>query len=111
AAAAELVTLRGFIESLSFVYEVPGWGGEHRVYIVRRGCIREERASPHTAEERVRLESDAARLLSRPEYAGGLVQPTQVAEVLLLARWFRLHPGERERCWTPGASRAVAARP
>lgn len=111
AAAAELVTLRGFIESLSFVYQVPGWGGEDRVYIVRRGCIREERAAPRTAEERARLESDAARLLTRPEYGGGLVQPTQVAEVLLLARWFRLRPGEREHCWTPGATRAAAARP
>ncbi|HSJ08991.1 MAG TPA: UvrB/UvrC motif-containing protein, partial [Longimicrobiales bacterium] len=36
-ARSELVALRGFIDSLSFVYEVPGHAGDDRVYIVRRG--------------------------------------------------------------------------
>lgn len=107
-ATQELVALRGVIESLSFVYEVDGWNGDGRAYIIRRGCIREERPAPRTSEERARLHADASRLLSRPEYAGGTVQPTQVAEILLLARWFRLHPSERERCWTPTPTRAVA---
>jgi excinuclease ABC subunit C len=107
-AAAELVALRGVIESLSFVYRVEGRDGDDRVYIIRRGCIREERPAPRTAEEQARLQAEAHRILTRPEHHGGTVQPTQVAEILLLARWFRLHPGERERCWTPHSARAVA---
>ena len=38
--AAELLALRGTIEALSFVYTVPGYRGEDRVYIIRRGSIR-----------------------------------------------------------------------
>src|SRR5690606_11380339 len=68
-ARAELVSLRGFIESLSFVYEVPGEGGAHagdrRVYIIRRGSIREEIAAPTSEAEREALAERARRLLRR----------------------------------------------
>lgn len=99
-ARAELVSLRGFIESLSFVYEVPGVAGDDRAYIIRRGSIREERPAPADDDERGRLRERAGRLLRRREtYAR--VAPTQAAEILLLARWFRLRPGELERTWRP----------
>lgn len=97
-ARAELVSLRGFIESLSFVYEVPGEAGDGRVYIIRRGSIREELAAPSTEAEREAVAERARRLLRRREtYAR--VAPTQAAEILLLARWFRLRPHELERTW------------
>ena len=97
-ARAELVALRGFIESLSFVYEVPGHAADDRVYIIRRGSIREEHSTPRDDEEREELTNRARRLLQRREtYAR--VAPTQAAEILLLARWFRLRPHELERTW------------
>jgi excinuclease ABC subunit C len=97
-ARAELVSLRGFIESLSFVYEVPGHAGDNRAYIIRRGSIREERPAPKDDVEREALTERARRLLQRREtYAR--VAPTQAAEILLLARWFRLRPHELQRTW------------
>jgi excinuclease ABC subunit C len=97
-ARAELVALRGLIDSLSFVYEVPGHGGDDRVYIVRRGSIREEGSAPAGAAERAALAERAARLLRRRETCAR-VAPTQAAEILLLARWFRLRPDELHRTW------------
>jgi excinuclease ABC subunit C len=97
-ARAELVSLRGFIESLSFVYEVPADDGDGRAYIIRRGSIREELPAPADDAARDRLADRAARLLRRRE-TFARVAPTQAAEILLLARWFRLRPHELERTW------------
>jgi excinuclease ABC subunit C len=99
-ARAELVALRGFIDSLSFVYEVPGVAGDDRVYIIRRGGIREECAAPQDGAGRTRLEQRAGRLLQRAE-TSTTVAPTQAAEILLLARWFRLRPHELQHTWRP----------
>jgi excinuclease ABC subunit C len=107
-ASWELRSLRGTIEALSFVYEVRGEAGEDRAYIIRRGRIRAERPAPRTVTERAQLEAEAHRILARPEYQGGTVEPTQAAEVLLLARWFRLHPEERAQCWYPGGNGSEA---
>lgn len=97
-ARAELVSLRGFIESLSFVYEVPGHAADDRVYIIRRGSIREESRAPADDAAREALTERARRLLQRRETYARVV-PTQAAEMLLLARWFRLRPYELERTW------------
>ncbi|MEX1183024.1 MAG: UvrB/UvrC motif-containing protein [Gemmatimonadota bacterium] len=94
----ELVSLRGLIESLSFVYEVPGLRGDDRTYIIRRGSIREECPAPETEAERASLVMRARRLLRRRE-TFARVAPTQAAEILLLARWFRLRPQELQRTW------------
>jgi excinuclease ABC subunit C len=95
-ARSELVSLRGFIDSLSFVYEVPGADGDDRIYVVRRGSIREEVPTPRDPGARAALMERARRLLRRRESFARVV-PTQAAEILLLARWFRLRPCELER--------------
>ena len=97
-ARAELVSLRGMIDSLSFVYEVPGVNGDDRVYVVRRGSIREELPAPSEPCERTALAERTQRLLNRRE-TFARVAPTQAAEILLLARWFRLRPHELDRTW------------
>jgi excinuclease ABC subunit C len=107
-AAYELRALRGTIDNLSFVYSVPGVAGDDRVYIIRRGTIRAERPAPRTAEERAELRTEARRLLTGAEYHTGRVLPEQAAEILLLARWFRLHPDERARAWHPDPPLPVA---
>lgn len=107
--AWELRALRGTIDGLTFAYHVPGCDGADRVYLIRRGRIREERPAPRTAAEHDRLLADARRILAGPDYRSAAVQPTQAAEILLLARWFRLHPEQRELCWHP--DRLADARP
>jgi excinuclease ABC subunit C len=107
-AIAELRALRGTIEALTFVYAVPGFGGDDRVYIIRRGSIRAERPAPRTPEARAALREEARRILTRPEYDTGTVLPTQVSEILLLARWFRRHPEESARAWHPTATIGIS---
>jgi excinuclease ABC subunit C len=106
AARDELVALRGAVEALSFVYEVPGWQGDDRVYVIRRGTVRAEWPAPRTDAERRRLDARARDLLTRPERGAG-VAAAQAYEILLLARWFRLRPAELERVRDvlPGATR------
>jgi excinuclease ABC subunit C len=96
-ARAELLGLRGFIDSLSFVYEVPGNAGDDVAYVIRRGSIREEMTMPDESA-RDDLVERARRVLNRRE-TFTRVAPTQAAEILLLARWFRLRPEELQRTW------------
>ena len=97
-ARGELVALRGFIDSLSFAYEVAGHNGENRVYIVHRGRIRDELPAPSNAAETEALTERAHHLLRRRETFAH-VGVTQAAEMLLLARWFRTRPVELARTW------------
>jgi excinuclease ABC subunit C len=97
-ARAELVALRGFIDSLSFVYEVRGHAADGLAYVIRRGSIREECALPDCDGSRRALVERARRLLNRRE-TFTRVAPTQAAEILLLARWFRLRPDELQQTW------------
>lgn len=94
----ELLALSGVIDALSFVYAPPSWDGPARVYLVRRGMVQEELPAPRTAAERERI-VERARALFRRRTHSGRVQPTQAAEILLLARWFRLRPAELENVW------------
>jgi excinuclease ABC subunit C len=100
-ARAELVALRGTIEALSFLYLVPGHSGDDRVYIIRRGSIRAEHVAPRTPDERAALLREVKRVFARRESGPASVHAGQVAEILLLARWFRLRSGEFERTWQP----------
>jgi excinuclease ABC subunit C len=97
----QLVALRGVIESLTFLYHPTSYGAQERVYVVRSGSIIAERPAPTTDAERSALREEAHTMLTRKLYATAAVQPTQVAEILLLARWFRLRPDELARTWAP----------
>jgi excinuclease ABC subunit C len=95
----ELVALRGIMESLSFVYEPDAWAGApQHVYLVHRGWVHEEWPSPRTAAERQRI-VERAEALFRRRHATAAVQSVQAAEILLLARWFRLRPDELHNVW------------
>lgn len=96
----ELAGLRSTIESLSFVYHVPGWEGEDRVYVIRRGLVLAELPAPSANPERTALVTKARRLLRAGSPSGGL-GPAQATEMLLVARWFRTRPDEWNRTWQP----------
>lgn len=94
---AEMLALRGTIESLTFLLPVPGYEGDDRLYVLKRGTIRAELPLPAAAAERTIAIEQARALHAALEPETGEVRPHQVAEMLLLARWFRLNPSERER--------------
>lgn len=102
----ELVALRGTVDALSFVYVVPGWNGENRWYVIRRGGVRAELPAPRTAPEHERAIRKVEEIFAEPEPTGASVAPYQVAEILLVARWFRLNPAEIARTLRPDALRA-----
>ena len=89
--------LRFAVESLSFVYTVPGHGGEDRAYVIRRGRIRAELPAPLTAEERAALAVRAAEVFAPSELKSTTVPAHEVDELMLLSSWFRKFPAELER--------------
>ena len=94
----ELIASRASIESLTFMYHVPGWGGDDRIYVIRRGSIRAEWAVPTSQNELEELKQRARQLLTRRERVTTTVTPEQVNQVLLIARWFRLKPDRLNHC-------------
>jgi excinuclease ABC subunit C len=89
--------LRFAVESLSFVYTVPGHGDEHRAYIVRRGRIRADLPAPQTPDERSALAVRAAEIFAPAELKSATVPAHEVDELMLLSSWFRKFPAELER--------------
>lgn len=95
---AQFSRLRFALESLSFVYTVPGATREQdRAYLVRRGRVRAEFPAPRNAAERRALNGRVEDLLDPARAPETTVPGHEVDEVLLLAGWFRKHPGELER--------------
>ena len=89
--------LRFAVESLSFVYTVPGFGNDDRAYVIRRGRVRSELPAPQTPAERHALARRAAELFSPPEHSKATVPAHEVDELMLLSSWFRKFPSELER--------------
>ncbi|QSQ23354.1 UvrB/UvrC motif-containing protein [Pyxidicoccus parkwayensis] len=92
-----IVELGRTLKQLSFVYTVPGHGGEDRTYVVRRGSVRDELPAPGSSEEHAALEARAREIFERPEPETLGLRAHEAQEVMLIARWFRLHPEELER--------------
>lgn len=93
----QFARLRFALESLSFVYTVPGPKGDDRAYVVRRGRVRAECPAPRTAAEHRALEAQVAALLAPQERAPATVPGHEVDEVILVAAWFRRNPKELGR--------------
>jgi excinuclease ABC subunit C len=89
--------LRFAVESLSFVYTVPGHGGDDRSYLIRRGRIRAELPAPQSPEERSVLAVRAAEIFTPRELKSATVPAHEVDELMLLSSWFRKFPKELER--------------
>ncbi len=93
---------RGRIENLNLVYPVPGFGGDDRVYLIRRGTVWGEMPWPKSdaAGRRASAVVDAA---FRPVLADrdASLQADAAAEALLTLSWFNKRPDERRRAVTP----------
>ena len=90
----ELSAARASIEALSFLYRVPGYHGDDRIYAIKRGCIRAEWPAPQSEAELETIRQQGEKILSRRERSTATIGPEEVNEVLLVARWFRLKPAE-----------------
>ena len=93
----QFIRFRFAVETLSFVYTVPGHDGDDRVYLIRRGRVRAEQPAPRTARERLRLRDLTAEVFGVAERATAQVPTHEIDELLLLSSWFRRFPAELER--------------
>jgi excinuclease ABC subunit C len=93
---AEFGRLRFAVESLSFVYSVPGTDGTERVYVIRRGRVRGEMDAPLTPAEQSALDGMLNEVFS--DAVDGLQVPShEIDELLLLSSWFQRFPRELDR--------------
>jgi excinuclease ABC subunit C len=97
----ELVAFRGKVEDLTFVYRVPGFAGDDRVYLIRRGRIRRELSLPKGKRARKAVAEEVEAVYAETDFGPGGLEPQDAAEILLVARWFRMRPRERKRTVAP----------
>lgn len=93
----ELTAFRGRVEDLSFVYRVPGFKGDDRSYLIRRGRVRGEFTRPRTVRARRRAARLVGEVFAKAERGPAALDPAEAAEILLISRWFRLQPRELKR--------------
>ncbi len=91
------------VESLSFLYTVPGHEGDDRIYLIRRGRVRGEYAVPRSDDDRTRLLEMVENVFHPVERDSAQVPAHEIDELLLLSSWFRRFPAEL------GHSRPAAA--
>jgi excinuclease ABC subunit C len=97
----ELVAFRGRVQDLSFIYRVPGFRGDDRVYIIRRGRIRKTLPHPKSAKARARVADQIESTFAELDMGPAGLRSEEAAEILLIAQWFRLRPRERKRTTPP----------
>jgi excinuclease ABC subunit C len=94
---AQFERLRFAVESLSFIYEVPGVGGDDRLYLIRRGRVRGEIPAPKSRTDRRALAELAAEVFGVSEPKSARIPTHEIDELMLLSGWFRGHPEELRR--------------
>jgi len=97
----ELVGFRGRVEGLSFVYRIPGFKGNDRVYLIRKGLVEEELPNPRGRRNRERACRKVEEVYARPPVQAGALTQEAASEILLVARWFRLRQEELSRTLPP----------
>ena len=97
----ELTAFRGHVESLRFIYRARGHGGRDRLYLIRAGRIRDHLAVPTGADAMARARARIAEAFQGPDAGPGALSAHDAAEVLLVARFFRLRQEELTRTLKP----------
>ena len=97
-----LCGFRGQIGKLNLVYPVPGYEGDDRVYLIRRGRLHGEMPWPKSDGARRRanrvVEEAFRPALADREFS---LEGAAAAEVLLTVTWFNRRPKERKRAVAP----------
>jgi excinuclease ABC subunit C len=94
---ASLLRMERALDSLSAVYTVAGHGGEDRMYVLQRGLVRAELPAPRDRRERQLVERRVDELVMSAPPSPPRAGPDGIAEMLLVERWFRRRPAERDR--------------
>ncbi|MGE0158426.1 MAG: GIY-YIG nuclease family protein [Gemmatimonadales bacterium] len=97
----ELVAFRGRVQDLTFVYKVPGFEGDDRLYLIRRGRIRRELSQPRGRQARAEVDRIVESVYGELDPGPAALESQDAAEILLVARWFKLKPQERRRTVKP----------
>lgn len=97
----ELVAFRGRVRDLSFLYRVPGFGGDDRLYLLQGGRIAREMPYPRSRKARDRVAAAVEEVYGGTEAGPRGFAPEDAAEILLVAQWFRLRPREMKRTVRP----------
>jgi excinuclease ABC subunit C len=105
----QFIRFRFAVETLSFVYTVPGEDGDDRVYLIRRGRVRGECAVPRSEQDRARLRAMVEDVFNPQERDSAQVPSHEIDELLLLSSWFRRFPGELTRSQPASAHLAAPA--
>ncbi|HWJ12856.1 MAG TPA: UvrB/UvrC motif-containing protein [Gemmatimonadaceae bacterium] len=105
----QFARLRFAVETLSFVYAVPGHEGDDRVYLIRRGRVRAELDRPATPDDATRLLGLIDEVFTPVERNTARIPTHEIDELLLLSSWFRRFPGELERTSVAGGIAPLAA--
>jgi excinuclease ABC subunit C len=93
--------MRFAVETLSFVYTVPGFEGEDKTYLIRRGIVRAEVNTPRSRQEKKALQRLVDEVFGGTDYGMAAVPTHEIDELLLLSTWFRKYPQEMERAHRP----------
>ncbi len=88
--------LRFAVETLSFVYTVPGFEGDDRVYLVKRGVVRAEMRKPRGKLQKARLQQLAENIFAPAEPKALTVPTHEIDELLLLSSWFKRFPDQMD---------------
>jgi excinuclease ABC subunit C len=99
----QFIRFRFAVETLSFIYTVPGYEGDDRVYLIRRGRVRGEYAIPRSERDRIRLLEMVDDVFHPVERDSAQIPAHEVDELLLLSSWFRRFPAELGRSRAPAA--------
>ncbi|HWG34532.1 MAG TPA: GIY-YIG nuclease family protein [Gemmatimonadaceae bacterium] len=89
--------LRFAVESLSFVYNVEGFDGRDRTYVIRRGIVRAELDSPKTRRDKAAMRRLVDDIFGEKPTTGSSIPTHEIDELLLLSSWFRKFPQEMQR--------------
>ena len=93
---------RGQIRNFNLVYTAPGFEGDDRLYVIRRGRVAAEMKAPKTPGDLRRARRavrDAFRAI--PSDRDASLSGDAAAEVLLTVTWFNQHAEERQRAMSP----------
>jgi excinuclease ABC subunit C len=97
----ELVAFKGRMEGLSFVYRVPGFNGDDRLYLIKRGLVAEDMPNPRGKTGRRKAAAKIESVFQAPPPDAGSLSQEAASEILLVARWFRLREREMARVLKP----------
>ena len=103
----QFIRFRFAVETLSFVYTVPGFEGDDRVYLIRRGRVRGEYPAPRSEHDRMRLLEMVEGVFNPVERNTAQVPAHEIDELLLLSSWFRRFPAELGRSMQAGEFKAA----